>query len=62
MLVLYGVFLQVNDLHENVSALHLASRNGHKAIVKLLIERGFDINLKVIQFKCTSRALLEHLN
>ena len=37
----------MSDLQENVSALHLASRNGHKAIVQLLVERGVDINIKV---------------
>ena len=28
------------------NALHLASQNGHKDIVELLIEKGIDINQK----------------
>lgn len=39
------------ELHNHVantqSPLHLASRNGHKDIVALLLANGFDINVQV---------------
>ena len=41
-----GAKLDVKDKFEGETALHLASRNEHLEVVKLLIERGADINIK----------------
>ena len=37
----------LGDTVDKHSALHLASRNGHKAVVQVLIDAGFNINTKV---------------
>ena len=37
----------LGDTVDKHSALHLASRNGHKTVVQVLIDAGFNINTKV---------------
>ncbi len=42
------------ETNEESSPLHLASRNGHRQVVALLLEAGFDINKRVRRngFEC----------
>ena len=48
----------LGDTVDKHSALHLASRNGHKAVVQVLIDAGFNINTKVTFQQLCQRATM----
>ena len=53
----------LNDDHETQSPLHLASRNGHRQVVKLLLDAGFNINKRVSDLSGgTARSTVYHNN
>lgn len=42
--LLYPIFVQINEVENGVSCLQVAGHRGHEKMVKLLLERGANIN------------------